>query len=111
MRFNSSLGPLWRHVDRNRGAPQQERLKRMKALVQQAMVTVPWDWGRRSSTLRRLRPTDELLRLAQVASQNAACTLATCAAKATIFCRPMNETFRISKEAQLREIYHLEINH
>jgi len=93
--------------------PTAEELKRMKALVQQAMDDGAMGLG--SSLIYApadYASTDELIALAQIASQNGGMYITHMRSESDNILSAMNETFRISKEAHIAaEIYHLKINH
>lgn len=94
-------------------APKPEELERMKALVRQAMEEGAMGLG--SSLIYApadYASTEELIALAQVASQYGGMYITHMRSESDHILKAMNETFRIAKEANIHaEIYHLKINH
>lgn len=94
-------------------APKPEELERMKALVRQAMEEGAMGLG--SSLIYApadYASTDELVALAQVASQYGGMYITHMRSESDHILKAMNETFRIAKDANIpAEIYHLKINH
>jgi N-acyl-D-amino-acid deacylase len=94
-------------------APRPEELERMKALVREAMEEGAMGLG--SSLIYApadYASTDELIALAQVASQYGGMYITHMRSESDNILGAMNETFRISKEANIpAEFYHLKINH
>ncbi|MBL0741187.1 N-acyl-D-amino-acid deacylase family protein [Chryseolinea lacunae] len=93
--------------------PTAEELKRMKALVKQAMEEGAMGLG--SSLIYApadYASTEELIALAEVAGQYGGMYITHMRSESDNILSAMNETFRISKEAHIpAEIYHLKINH
>ncbi len=93
--------------------PNPDELERMKGLVRQAMEEGAMGLG--SSLIYApadYAATDELIALAQVASQYGGMYITHMRSESDNILKAMNETFRISKEANIHaEIYHLKINH
>lgn len=92
--------------------PTAEELKRMKALVEQAMQDGAMGLG--SSLIYApadYASTEELIELAKVAARYGGMYTTHMRSEGDFILKALNETFRISKEANIpTEIYHLKIN-
>lgn len=92
--------------------PNAEELKRMKALVEQAMQDGAMGLG--SSLIYApadYASTEELISLAKVAARYGGMYTTHMRSEGDFILKALNETFRISKEANIpTEIYHLKIN-
>lgn len=93
-------------------APTAEELKRMKALVKQAMEEGAMGLG--SSLIYApadYASTEELIELAKVASSYGGMYTTHMRSEGDFILKALNETFRIAQEANIHaEIYHLKIN-
>ena len=93
-------------------SPSEEELKRMKALVQQAMQEGAMGLG--SSLIyppAAYASTEELIELAKVASGFGGMYITHMRSEGDFILPAINETIRISREANIpAEIYHLKIN-
>lgn len=93
--------------------PNPQELERMKALVREAMEEGAMGLG--SSLIYApadYASTEELIDLAKVAGQYGGMYITHMRSESDNILKAMNETFRISKEADIpAEIYHLKINH
>lgn len=93
-------------------APTPEELKRMKALVKQAMEEGAMGLG--SSLIYApadYATTEELIELAKVASSYGGMYTTHMRSEGDFILKALNETFRIAQEANIHaEIYHLKIN-
>ena len=93
--------------------PKPEELERMKSLVRQAMEDGAMGLG--SSLIYApadYASTEELIELAKIAAQYGGMYITHMRSESDNILEAMNETFRISKEANIpAEIYHLKINH
>ena len=100
-------------LDQQSRKPTTAELQQMKNLVKQAMEEGAMGLG--TSLIyapATFASTEELIELSKVAAQYGGSYIAHMRSESDKILDALNETFRISKEAQLpAEIYHLKINH
>jgi N-acyl-D-amino-acid deacylase len=94
-------------------APKSEELKKMKALVRQAMIDGAMGLG--SSLIYApadFASTEELIELCKVVSEYDGMYISHIRSESDKILSALNEFFKIANEAKVRaEIYHLKINH
>lgn len=100
-------------MDNENRTPTPSELVEMKKLVQQAMDDGAMGLGTSLIYVPALyATTEELIELSKVASKSGGMYITHMRSESDFILSAMNETFRISKEANIpAEIYHLKINH